>query len=894
MVVDIRRGPDGRSGTTGLLPPGWVDGTVPAPLSGTSAGTFAEGPDGALYEARIFGIYRHDRTAGLPPVLVAGSGPGGGRYPEPGEATDGPALGAPMHAAALTAGDGVLAYLDETALAPRELSVRVVDGGSVRTVADHADLTGDRSDSDCGTAALAVRGDDVVVACDHALRAFAVDGSDLGTGGRVLLGRHDLHRFGSPDGTPSARVGLPEGVHRLVHHPLDGDLAVVSAVDVRREVPTPSGPVVEVVADVRDAARGLGIEATYLRDRVQWTADLAPDGRVVAVLCGPQECWLRAQQPDGTWRTLAGGGAELPVAGAAGAATRLQPVEFLSTTRRQPMVVDRERGEVVLVTRVRGGQGARHAVVVVPLDGTPLRTPVLPGSGDVPDVDAWLQTGPLAVSPAGLVQLSAPSSAQRLRTVDTQRGLLTESATFLVGGASVAEADDGTLWSGQPTWSGRAAALDRYVVGTGRGAGGASADVLQRGGARADGALLPVPDGVLVAGQQVPGAVHLVDVSPLPPLAPPGVTAVAGDERATVSWQEADGEGLSVTGYTVTVEPGGRSLQTGPTARSAVVTGLTNGTAYRFVVTATNAAGPGAPSAPSPAVTPVDTTPPGPVRGLSSTPGWGSVALRWSPPADPDFAGVTVVTRPGRTAPSSPSDGRVVYRGSATQVTVTGLAQGGYHAVAVFPRDAVGNTGRRAVGVWHGSSVTSTATRRSAVYGQTVAVDAVARRTDGTALAGVPVELHVRKRGATGWTRVATATTSASGTARLQHRPSWHADYQVRVPGRGSVLGSGGPAHRVDVATAVSSALSRATAPRGGTVEVAGTVSPAHAGSTVHLERRVADGWRRVTSQTLSGTSGYRFQVRRTTAGSEAYRVVAPGDADHATGTSAVRTVRWT
>ena len=74
------------------------------------------------------------------------------------------------------------------------------------------------------------------------------------------------------------------------------------------------------------------------------------------------------------------------------------------------------------------------------------------------------------------------------------------------------------------------------------------------------------------------------------PAAPTGVTAVPGDRRAVVSWTApADAD---VVGYRVLSEDGGTLLATtaAPTTQAAV-SGLTNGTPYRFTVVAVDAGG---------------------------------------------------------------------------------------------------------------------------------------------------------------------------------------------------------------------------------------------------------------------------------------------------------------
>jgi N-acetyl-anhydromuramyl-L-alanine amidase AmpD len=89
---------------------------------------------------------------------------------------------------------------------------------------------------------------------------------------------------------------------------------------------------------------------------------------------------------------------------------------------------------------------------------------------------------------------------------------------------------------------------------------------------------------------------------PSPPRLGPDPTAIAGDAKATVSWKAAHTCYAPITGYTVVAQPGSITQQVPAAATSATVTGLQNGTAYTFTVTAHTAQGQD--SLTTPAVTP--------------------------------------------------------------------------------------------------------------------------------------------------------------------------------------------------------------------------------------------------------------------------------------------------
>ncbi len=92
--------------------------------------------------------------------------------------------------------------------------------------------------------------------------------------------------------------------------------------------------------------------------------------------------------------------------------------------------------------------------------------------------------------------------------------------------------------------------------------------------------------------------------SPGPVLAPDGV--VAGDSQAVVTWKAPTDGGRKIAKYMVRGTPGDITVQVDAPAVSTTITGLQNGTEYRFTVTATNEVGDGPPSTPSNPVKPTE------------------------------------------------------------------------------------------------------------------------------------------------------------------------------------------------------------------------------------------------------------------------------------------------
>ena len=173
------------------------------------------------------------------------------------------------------------------------------------------------------------------------------------------------------------------------------------------------------------------------------------------------------------------------------------------------------------------------------------------------------------------------------------------------------------------------------------------------------------------------------------PDAPTDVAVLAQSGAAFVSWTSAVDNGAAITDYTITLDDGVDSpitVRVSGLATSAYISGLTNGTTYSVVVTATNPQGSG------PGSSPLDVTPanaPGAPTDITVTPSNATLSVSWTAPSTggSDITGYTVTADDGIDTPST-----CTTDGSTTTCDITGLTNGTAYSVSVSATNAIGTT----------------------------------------------------------------------------------------------------------------------------------------------------------------------------------------------------------
>jgi len=159
------------------------------------------------------------------------------------------------------------------------------------------------------------------------------------------------------------------------------------------------------------------------------------------------------------------------------------------------------------------------------------------------------------------------------------------------------------------------------------------------------------------------------------------VSATAGNAQAEVTWSAPSSDGgCAITLYTVTASTGAQLTTNGET--SLTFTGLANGTAVRFNVSATNSAGTSTVSAWSGYVTPK--TVPGAPLNVAATAGNATATVSWQAPSSNGGSAIT-----GYTVTASPGGAQKTV-GNVTSTSMTALTNGTAYTFTVAAINAVG------------------------------------------------------------------------------------------------------------------------------------------------------------------------------------------------------------
>jgi titin len=174
------------------------------------------------------------------------------------------------------------------------------------------------------------------------------------------------------------------------------------------------------------------------------------------------------------------------------------------------------------------------------------------------------------------------------------------------------------------------------------------------------------------------------------PTAPRLTALTAGNGAVLVRWAAPTSNGgAALTGYAVRAYRGASLVATfgvSGAATSVTVTGLANGYAHTFTVTAANVAGAGAVSARSGSVWP--RTVPGQTRIGAPSAGRSSAYVRWAAPTS--NGGAPITTYVVRAYRGSALAKTVTVKGTVGAVTVTGLAPGASYAFTVTAVNVAG------------------------------------------------------------------------------------------------------------------------------------------------------------------------------------------------------------
>jgi hypothetical protein len=181
-----------------------------------------------------------------------------------------------------------------------------------------------------------------------------------------------------------------------------------------------------------------------------------------------------------------------------------------------------------------------------------------------------------------------------------------------------------------------------------------------------------------------------INVTATAPSAPTGLVATASNGSVGLSWSAGSNGGSAITDYLVEYSADGSTWSTfadGTSSNtSATVTGLTNGTAYSFRVSAINSVNTGVASS---VVSATPNVPPTPT-GLTATPGNASVTLSWTAGTygGPEVTDYVIQYSTDESTWLTFTDGT----SAATSATVSGLTNGTTYFFRVSAANSLGTS----------------------------------------------------------------------------------------------------------------------------------------------------------------------------------------------------------
>ncbi|MGZ6826631.1 MAG: GH25 family lysozyme, partial [Mycobacteriales bacterium] len=304
----------------------------------------------------------------------------------------------------------------------------------------------------------------------------------------------------------------------------------------------------------------------------------------------------------------------------------------------------------------------------------------------------------------------------------------------------------------------------------------------------------------------------------------------------------------------------------------------TNGLRYAYSVSAGNAFGTSAASAP------VTAAPVGPApapTSLALTPGDTSLTATWKAPVSNGGAALTgyaVRVDGGAPVTVAPSTLRYVAGGlaKATRHTLSVAAVNGYGTGAAASAAAT-TTGQLATAL-RLSGPTTVMSAAPATYSVVVT-----RSGTTTPVSGAAVVLRLAPRAGTAVS--VRLVTDATGRAHAVLRPVTTATVSATLPAT-SALAASSASVGVAVRPVVTAGLTAARVSLGHWVGLNGATSPLFAGERVYRQVWVGGAWRTYATAVLDGAGRYHFGIKPTVAAVYRYRVLLPGTALHVTGGS--------